>query len=193
MASFFDVKEITKLGSDAKSISLSEIGAIEKPLVKFMQAVEQRAAKNLDSKDGNASMSLRQSIVILPIKAYGKNYEIALEMNDYWKFKDLGVKGKLSGVKAPNSPFKYTNKMPPRASIEQWITNKGINPGGTRGNRLKPREDLARVIQRKIYLYGTKESKFLTNALTDDLVSAMVNEVAEALGRQISISIVTAQ
>jgi len=191
MADFFKIEQVSKLPrGDVTALKLSELSVLEKPITTFLQKVTQSATQNLDRADANASASLRQSMIILPVEAYGAVYEMALSMNDYWKFVDLGVKGRFSGAKAPNSPFKYTNKMPPRASIEQWITEKGINPGGRRGQRMQPRADLARSIQRSIYLYGTKQTSFLTNALTDDLISAMTNEVAEALGKTISISIV---
>lgn len=191
MADFFKIEQITKLGrGDVTDIKLSELNVLEKPITTFLQKVTQAATQNLDRSDSNASASLRQSFLILPVEAYGGKYEIALSMNDYWKYVDLGVQGKLSGAKAIGSPFRYTNKMPPRASIEQWITEKGINPGGRRGERLEPRATLAATIQRSIFFYGTKQTKFLSNALTDDLIDAMTNEVAEALGKTISISIV---
>lgn len=190
MADFFKIEQ---LGQNATALKLSELSVIEKPLITFIQKVTKAATTNLDAADANASASLRQSFVILPVEAYGAKYEIALSMNDYWKYVDLGVQGKLSGAKAPGSPFRYTNKMPPRSSIEQWITNKGINPGGRRGERLEPRATLAASIQRGIFFYGTKQTKFLSNAVTDELINAMTNEVAEALGKTISISIATPQ
>ena len=186
----FDVEGISRLGTTGEAATLKELDAIEKVLTTFMQGVVKRSTQNLDQEGSNASASLRQSIIILPVQAYGKTYEIALQMNDYWKYVNEGVQGWQSS-KAPNSPFRYKRgKMPPRTSIAEWITNKGINPGGKRGERLIPRDSLAFLIARKIGREGTKPTKFLDKALPEPLIKALTNEVAEAIGRQISISIV---
>lgn len=186
----YDIEGISKLGTTGEAATLKELDAIERVLVSFMNGVQKRASENLDKEGSNASASLRQSIIVLPIQAYGKTYEIALQMNDYWKFVNEGVQGWQS-TKAPNSPFRYKRgKRPPRAAIEQWITNKGINPGGRRGERMDPRASLAKAIARKIGREGTKPTKFLDKALPEELIKTLTNEVAEAIGRQISISIV---
>ena len=185
----FDIEGISKLGTEA--VTINEVPSVERALVSFMQKVQKGATENLDKSGANASVSLRQSVIILPVQAYGANYSIELQMNDYWKFVNEGVQGwDAARSKNKTSPFKYRiGKRPPRASIEEWITAKGINPGGRRGERLQPRADLARAMAYNIGRYGTKGNKFLDKALPTELVQAMTNEVAEALGREISISI----
>jgi hypothetical protein len=79
--------------------------------------------------------------------------------------------------------------MPPLQSIEEWITNKGISVGGVRGQRENPRASLAAVIQRRIYNFGTPRTLFLDKALPESLMKALTEDVAEAFGKSISISI----
>ena len=180
--------QISQLGTDPTQIGLKDLKPIERVLVKFSADLTKQVLANLDKQGINASMALRQSINPLPIEVMGKEYSIEIEWADYGKFVDQGVRGSIDDSKAVGSPFKYTNKMPPRASIAQWITDKGINPGGSRGNRLEARESLAKRMQLSIFRYGTKRTLFFSDALTEPIQKALIEDVAEALGRTVSIS-----
>jgi hypothetical protein len=186
MDKLFQIESIQ--GTDFVGLDVAQLTGVKKVLGEFAKKVVEDSQKNLD-KGSNASMSLRQSITPLPVKEVGGGYMVEIEMNDYWKFVNEGVRGAKSGAKAQGSPFQYKTKMPPRQSIEEWITNKGINPGGTRGDRLKARASLAAVIQRHIYNFGTPRTLFLDKALPESLMKALTEDVAEAFGKSISISI----
>jgi hypothetical protein len=180
--------EITQIGSKPTQIGIESFEPVIQVLVKFGDAVTKNAKQNI-TKDGiTASNALSQSIVALPVKVMGKDYTLEIEWADYGKFVDQGVRGAKDGSKAVGSPFRYTTKMPPRKSIEDWITNKGINPGGTRGNRLQARASLAKAIQKSVFEKGTKRTLFFSDALTPAMQDALINDVAEALGKTISIS-----
>ena len=190
MASLFQIEQLSNIQApNAAAIGFAELTGVKKVLAEFAQKVTANALKNLQEGGTNASFALSQSIDPLPVRIMGKDYMVEIEMADYWKFVNEGVRGRKDGSKSIGSPFQYTNKMPPRASIEQWITNKGINPGGRRGERLDPRASLAMVIQRRIFNFGTPRTLFFDKALPESLQKALVDDVAEALGKQISISI----
>ena len=53
---------------------------------------------------------------------------------------------------------------------------------------MQPRESIAAAIQRNVYRYGTKRTLFFDKALPESLQKALVEDVAEALGVNISIS-----
>lgn len=186
MASLLDIKSISKLGTT--EVGFAELGGVEKVLTDFVKKVTKSATDNLDKDGINASMALRQSIIIIPVRQMGKDYVVEIEMDSYWKYVNEGVQGAVSGAKAIGSPFKYTTKMPPRASIADWITDKGIKVDGKRGERMQPRERLAASIQRNVYRFGTKRTLFFDKALPESLQKALVEDVAEALGVNISIS-----
>ena len=44
----------------------------------------------------------------------------------YAKYVDLGVKGKNSSKRAPNSPFQYGEKPPPKGAIDRWMVRKNV-------------------------------------------------------------------
>ena len=179
--------QISQIGGNTTDISIKALSPIEQVMSRFANDLIKRAQSNLVKKDANASFNLSSSIEPLPVKVMGNEYTLLIEWPAYGKFVDEGVRGTVSGNKAQGSPFKYTTKMPPRKSIEDWITNKGINPGGRRGDRFEAREQLAKVIQRSIYRFGTRRTLFFSDALTPELQEALVNDVAEALGKTISI------
>jgi hypothetical protein len=176
-------------GTDFVGLSTAELTGVKKVLAEFANRVVKDSKANLIRGNHIASDSLNASIVPLPVKEIGGGYMVEIQMNDYWKFVNEGVRGAKSGAKAQGSPFQYKTKMPPRQSIEEWITNKGINPGGTRGQRENPRASLAGVIQRRIYNFGTPRTLFLDKALPESLMKALTEDVAEAFGKSISISI----
>jgi hypothetical protein len=175
-------------GTDFVGLDVAQLTGVKKVLAEFAKRVVLDSQANLD-KGSNASMSLRQSIKPLPVQEIGGGYMVEIEMNDYWKFVNEGVRGAKSGAKAQGSPFQYKTKMPPRQAIEEWITNKGIAVGGTRGNRFEARASLAGVIQRRIYNFGTPRTLFFDKALPESLIKALTEDVAEAFGKSISISI----
>jgi hypothetical protein len=180
--------EISQIGSKPTQIGVESFEPVIQVLVKFSDAVTKGAKANLQKADAIASNALSQSIATLPVKVMGKDYTIEIEWADYGKFVDQGVRGAKDGSRAQGSPFQYRSKMPPRQPIAEWITNKGINPGGTRGNRLKARESLAFLIQRSVFNKGTKRTLFFSDALTPAMQKALIEDVAEALGKTISIS-----
>jgi hypothetical protein len=48
-------------------------------------------------------------------------YELNIEVLDYYKFIDQGVKGTESDRRAPRSPYTYLDKMPPIKAIMKWL------------------------------------------------------------------------
>ena len=68
----------------------------------------------------------------LKIKLISENDGVQFQViaPPYAKYIDYGVKGKSSSKKAPNSPFKYGNKMPPAAPIDRCLIRKAIQHRG---------------------------------------------------------------
>jgi hypothetical protein len=180
--------EITQIGTKPTQIGIESFEPVIQVLVKFSDAVTKGAKNNITKQNISATDNLSASIIPLPVQIDGQNYTLEIEWADYGKFVDQGVRGAKDGSKAAGSPFRYTTKMPPRKSIEKWITDKPINPSGRRGSRMMPRATLAALIQKSVYEKGTKRTLFFSNALTPKMQEALINDVAEALGKTISIS-----
>ncbi len=103
------------------------------------------------------------------------SFSLAFEMEDYVEYQDKGV----SGVKKKyNTPYKYTNKMPPASAFDRWSVRRGIAPRNQAG-RFLPRKAVNFALARHIYNYGIRPKKFFTDAFTknfkglpDDLIEA---------------------
>lgn len=72
-----------------------------------------------------ADMILTGEISDLGLEIVGD--EIHVLGNDYLLYQDRGVKGSIDGSKAPNSPHKYTDKMPPLQVFIDYVKRKNIN------------------------------------------------------------------
>ena len=84
----------------------------------------------------------------------------------YGWFQDKGVSGKK--VKY-DTPFKYTNRMPPPRAFDKWVVRKGIAPrdasGKFKGRSIKSvgfQKSITFLIARSIFYKGIKPSLFFT-------------------------------
>jgi hypothetical protein len=188
MDKLFQIESIQ--GDDFIGLDVAQLTGVKKVLGEFAKKVVEDAQKNLD-KGGrfgqyNATFNLRQSIDPSQVREEGNGYTVEITMADYWKYVNEGVLGKKSGLKAQGSPFQYGKNapIPTRAGIEKWMQFKSIVPedGGSR-------QGLAYVIRRSIINTGTPRTLFFDKALPESLMKALTEDVAEAFGKSISISI----
>lgn len=113
------------------------------------------------------------------------------DADDYWVFVDEGVKGaggfKGSGkMRGQGSPFKYSNKMPPRGAIDRWIVGKPLKSARKNGKFI-PRKSLAFLIQRSIFQRGLQRTQFFSKPFTEEL-EKQTNNITEALTSDIMAS-----
>ena len=144
---------------------------VNKALEEFGQFVIDRAKNNL-KKGGkygshNTSSKLSNSLAF-KLKTSARSIAFDFYAEDYWKFLDYGVKGKVSSSKAPNSPFKFGSgtgkKGGLRASIDKWVVRKGLSGTRDKQGRFMTRKQMVSMISRSIYLKGTYETKFFREA-----------------------------
>lgn len=153
-------------------------------LDKFGKGTVKQARTNLTKKGKNVSKELYNSINYE--LAVGKNsFSITINMEDYGKFQDEGVKGAdpslVNGVqKAPNSPYSYKSKFPPIKPIREWVKAKGLKLRDEQGRFKKGgAKTLAYLISRSIYAQGIKPSRFFSRAFETQFDNLPV-EVVEA-------------
>ena len=116
---------------------------------------------------------------------------------DYWAFVDEGVRGaggyKGKGkMRGQGSPFKFSNKMPPRGVIDRWIVSKPLKAARKDGKFIK-RKSLAFLIQRAIYQRGLTRTQFFSKPFTQQLkkqTDAIVKAFGEDLEKQLETIII---
>jgi len=148
-------------------------------LNKFGRDVRTGARKELRSQKKNTSKSLSNSITF-KTKVNKNSFEMDFFMEDYGKYIDKGVKGSKSSRKAPTSPYKYTNKMPPSKVFDKWSIRKGIAPR-SEGGQFTKRKSLTFAIARSIFLTGIETTNFFTKPFEKEF-KELPDEIIEAYG-----------
>jgi hypothetical protein len=187
-------KKLTDLQKEALAdfgVSLAD-GAIENKsyaiVKKWLDGVIKLAKQNLANSGAIASDSLSASIDFEPITLTDTSFVVAIVANDYWKFVDLGVKGAVSSSRAPNSPFQYRDKRPPIRPIQEWIAFKEIQLEGR--DKKAANRSFAINIANKIRREGLRATNFMSNAATKEMVDVLTENIAEVLGKSISVATV---
>jgi len=147
---------------------------IEEVLNKYAKYVVQQAKSNL-TKDKKGSGDLYNSVKYV-LDTESDAFLLAFLMEEYGVYVDEGVKGanpslvKNGYQKAPNSRFKYTNKMPPMKILADWAKSKNIRFRNAKGQYAKgSNRSMGFVLQRSIYAQGLKGNSFFTKPLEKGL------------------------
>ena len=148
----------------------------------FNKYVIQQARTNLTKKDKNVSKKLYDSLKGTS-KVNKNSIENYIEMEQYGQFLDLGVKGKISSQRAPNSPFKFGSGTGKKGGLTEgirgWVKARRFQFRNKENGKFMSYEQTAQLITRSIYLKGTKPTLFFSKPfekgfekLPDDLVEA---------------------
>ena len=154
-------------------------------LRQFGKYVVQQSRANLSKGKKNDSKSLYNSIQAK--QSTGANwFSLSFIMEDYAMYQDKGVSGT---EKKYNTPFKYTNKMPPIKPLADWAKFKNIRLRDAKGKFAKGNyKTIGFLISRSIYRKGIKPSLFFTKPfersfknLPDEVVKAFALEIEDLL------------
>ena len=152
------------------------------------QIVNESKANLRQLKKGGGD--LERSIEGSEVKVTERSLEFEIKMEYYGVFQDKGV----SGVKTKyNTPYSYTNKMPPPSKLDKWIVKKSIAPRDEKG-RFLSRKSIQFAIARSIFYNGIKPSLFFTTPFkkyAKDLPSQL--ETAFSLDTEAFLEFVTKQ
>ena len=149
----------------------------------FGKELKRQSRANLTRNKKNASRSLYESINYETVQ-HKNSFEFSFNMLPYGDFVDKGV----SGTKRKfDTPYSYTNKMPPRDPILDWIKGKNIFLRNEKGQFKKGGQNtLAFLIQRKIFTKGMKPTHFyskpferLFKRLPDEVVKSYALDMQE--------------
>ena len=148
----------------------------------FNKYVIKQARTNLTKGNKNVSKTLYDSLKATT-KVNPNSIENYIEMEQYGQFLDLGVKGKVSGQRAPNSPFKFGNGTGKKGGLTEgirgWVKARRFQFKNRDTGKFMSYEQTAQLITRSIYLKGTKPTLFFSKpfakgfeSLPDELIKA---------------------
>lgn len=163
---------------------------IEDSLNKFAKEVIKQSRANLTRKDKNVSRELYNSLKY-DLNVSKNSFSLSIFMQKYGDFQDKGVKGSnpslVNGVqKAPNSPYSFKDKFPPKEPIRQWIKARGLRYRDEKGRFKKGGEKtLTFLIQRSIFAQGIKPSLFFTTPFQNRF-EKLPNDLVEAYGLELT-------
>lgn len=148
----------------------------------FNQYVIKQSRTNLTKGKKNVSKKLYDSLKA-QTKVSPNSIENYIEMEQYGQFLDLGVKGKVSSQRAPNSPFKYGSGTGKKGGLTEgirgWVKARRFQFKNRETGKFMSYEQTAQLITRSIYLKGTKPTLFFSKpfakgfeSLPDELIKA---------------------
>lgn len=151
---------------------------IETTLNSFADYVIQQARSRLTKGGTNASKELYNSLK-KTVKVNPSSIELDIDVKDYWKFIDAGVKGTESG--RSNNGYKYTTKKPPIKPLIKWAKVKPIKPRDKKTGRFITDKQFGFIMQNHIFKHGIKPTKFISTPF-ERAYNSLPNEVIEAYG-----------
>jgi hypothetical protein len=161
-----------------------EQSEVKKSLERFRNHVISVSKRNLTNQRKNVSKSLYNSIKG-DVKAMPNSMSVQFYMEDYGAYQDLGVKGKKSSSKAPNSPFKFGSGTGQqgglRKGIFDWVKKRRIQFKDRKSGRFLSYESTAFLITRGIYNKGMKPSMFFTKPF-EAAYKNLPNELVQSFG-----------
>jgi len=143
----------------------------------FGKYVVQQSRSKLTQSNKNVSKRLYESLGY-DLKVMPNSFSMAFLMENYGEYQDKGVSG--TEVKY-NTPYKYTNKMPPPSAFSQWVVRKGLKGTRDASGRFVSRKGLQFAIAKSIFKKGIKPSLFFTKPF-EEAFKNLPNDIVEAYG-----------
>ena len=161
---------------------------VEKTIKRFRDYVIQQSRSNLSKSGKNNSKELYNSLKGEVVSEKGFTI-VGFQMADYGQFVDLGVKGKTSSNKAPNSPFKFGSGTGKKGGltkgINQWVKQKGFQFRDRKSGRFLSYDSTAYLITRSIFHKGIKPSLFFTKPFEAGYKKYIDVDLLKAFGQDI--------
>ena len=134
--------------------------------------------EKLDEEDVNATYQLSNSVEYY-IDIDNQAFEVSIHLEDYWRYIEEGRKA---------------GKWPPLKAIKDWVIKKPILPRPLNNGKIPKPEQLALLIQRKIYQEGIEPRPLFEMTLQEvmdefdeRLYDAITLDVANAVDEALEI------
>ena len=177
---------------DRLGISQSEANAVMggsvlgEALANTATAIIKELEKDIRAKKLTASKSLLQNIDPTNYVETANGVTLAITMVNYYQWVEDGRK---------------RGRRPPIASIEEWISRKGIqvrkSKGESKQSVLERRRSMAIAIAKKIGAKGTikrfgyKGGDFIKDVLTPQTIEAIAGSIGDVIGKQVQVYVTT--
>jgi len=165
-----------------------QLEKVNKTIQMFRDYVIRESKDNLKRTGHNNTSSLANSIKGEVVTE--NDYTIVgFKMNDYGTFVDLGVKGKTSSNKAPNSPYQFGSGTGKKGGltkgINQWVKQKGFQFKDRKSGRFLSYESTVYLITRSIFNKGIKPSLFFTKPFEAGYKKYIDIDLIKAFGQDV--------
>ena len=164
---------------------------VETVIKRFRDYVIQQSRSNLTKTGHNNTKGLYNSLKGEVVTENGYTI-VGFQMDDYGTFVDLGVKGKTSSLKAPNSPYKFGTSTGKKGGLTQginkWVKQKGFQFRNKQGKFLSY-DSTAYLITRSIFNKGIKPSLFFTKPFEAGYKKYIDVDLMKAFGQDIETMI----
>ena len=197
-----DVSFLDAIGENKSNYTKGGAGAyssvVKKLMTAFGEAVVKDLQTNLKNERHNASGQLSQSINYTITE--GAEITFTINIADYYKFLDKGVKGRESSTLAPNSPYQFKKLNLPKNVILNWMSYKRINTqpktlklkGGHKGSassNISQMKSLAFLIGRSIAKRGLITTNFYSDVINEKTLNQFITVLKAATRRDILIQL----
>ena len=162
-------------------------------------------------KHKNTESNLAQSIVLKNPTVKGTVVNMEIELNDYWMFIDLGVKGlrNRSGKTTGSIPTKtYTNKdfpsgfsfrnmaTPPQmiSNLQDFIARKGLPArvaNESTSQVIQTSFQMAESMAIAIKLKGIDGTKFYTDTFNQESYNELTTMLSDIIGQEVEFRLIT--
>ena len=153
-------------------------------LSKFGKYMVTQSRANLSRKDKNVKKKLYNSLAY-SVVTNKRSFSFSFEMEDYGKFQDLGVKGKTSSSKAPQSPYRFGSgtgrKGGLTSGINEWVRARRFQFRDKVTGRFLSFDQTAFLITRSVYNKGIEPSRFFSKPFEKGF-EKLPQELIEAYG-----------
>ena len=164
---------------------------VNKTIQMFRDYIIKESKDNLKRTGHNNTSALANSIKGEVVTEGGFTI-VGFTMANYGTFVDLGVKGKTSSTKAPNSPYKFGSGTGRKGGltegIKKWVKQKGFQfrskEEGSKG-RFLSYDSTAYLITRSIFHKGIKPSLFFTKPFEAGYKKYIDVDLLKAFGQDI--------
>jgi hypothetical protein len=161
---------------------------VNKTIEMFRDYVIRESKDNLKRTGHNNTSALANSIKGEVVSEDGFTI-VGFTMADYGTFVDLGVKGKTSSLKAPNSPYKFGTGTGKKGGltkgINQWVKQKGFQFRDRKSGKFLSYDSTAYLITRSIFHKGIKPSLFFTKPFEAGYKKYIDTDLIKAFGQDI--------
>ena len=160
-------------------------------------------------KQKQSESNLAQSIVLKNPIIKGGVVNMTLDLNDYWMFVDLGVKG-LVNKSAVGIPTKtYTNKdypngfsfknmnTPPQmiSNLQDYIARKGIQARVSKNESgaqvIETSFQMAQAMADAIKMKGIDGTKFYSDTFNQESYNELTNKLSSIIGQEVEFRLIT--